>query len=117
MLVMHAHQKPVPPSKRLASLAEGRQTARNKQPIHEELEALVMACLDKNPNRRPQTARELADALSSLRFQTPWDEDAAELWWTQHEGPPPAARRTADPEEMSDAAEPAIPAAPVSRTF
>jgi serine/threonine-protein kinase len=72
MLVMHAHQKPVPPSKRLG------------QPMHEALEALVMACLDKNPNRRPQTARELSDALSALNFDQPWNEESAERWWTGH---------------------------------
>jgi eukaryotic-like serine/threonine-protein kinase len=72
MLVMHAHQKPVPPSKRLG------------RPMHEALEALVMACLDKNPNRRPQTARELSDALSSLHFDEPWNEESAEIWWTAH---------------------------------
>ena len=70
MLVMHAHQKPVPPSRRIG------------RPMHEALEALVMACLDKNPNRRPQTARELADALSSLDFAEPWTEESAGLWWT-----------------------------------
>ena len=78
MLVMHAHQKAVPPSKRLG------------QALHEGLESVVMACLDKNPNRRPQTARELSEMLSSLRFEAPWSEDARVRWWSQHQsGPPP----------------------------
>lgn len=72
MLVMHAHQKPVPPSRRLGS------------PIHPEIEALVMACLDKNPNHRPQTAIELGDALRAIRFEHPWTPERARLWWQSH---------------------------------
>jgi serine/threonine-protein kinase len=72
MLVMHAHQKPAPPSRRIG------------RPVHEALEATVMACLDKNPNRRPQTARELQEILESLRFDDPWNERrAAECWHEQ----------------------------------
>jgi serine/threonine-protein kinase len=72
MLVMHAHQKPDRPSKRLGA------------PLHEGLEATVMACLEKNPNRRPQTARELADGLRGLHFEYPWTEERARLWWKAH---------------------------------
>jgi serine/threonine-protein kinase len=72
MLVMHAHQKPVLPSKRI------------DRAIHPGLEALVMQCLEKNPNKRPQTARELSDALSALQFEHPWTDERAELWWKQN---------------------------------
>ena len=69
MLIMHAHQKPVSPSKRLGT------------PIHSGLEAVIMACLEKNPNRRPQTARELSETLNGLAFEKPWTEERAALWW------------------------------------
>lgn len=72
MLVMHAHQKPVLPSKRL------------DRPVHPGLEALIMQCLEKNPNKRPQTARELSDALGALQFERPWTDERAELWWKQN---------------------------------
>jgi serine/threonine-protein kinase len=72
MLVMHAHQKPVLPSKRI------------DRALHPGLEALVMQCLEKNPNKRPQTARELSEALSALQFEHPWTDERAELWWKQH---------------------------------
>ena len=72
MLVMHAHQKPVLPSKRI------------DRPMHPGLEALVMQCLEKNPNKRPQTARELSDALSALSFEHAWTDERAELWWKQN---------------------------------
>ena len=69
MLVMHAHQKPILPSKRV-DLA-----------IHPELESIVMTCLEKNPNRRPQSAQELRERLLSLRFERPWTDERALLWW------------------------------------
>ncbi|HSC86892.1 MAG TPA: protein kinase, partial [Polyangiaceae bacterium] len=69
MLVMHAHQKPLRPSKRVG------------HPIHTELEDLLMQCLEKNPGKRPQTARELVELLESLQFETPWTEERARLWW------------------------------------
>jgi hypothetical protein len=72
MLVMHAHQKPVLPSRRI------------DRPLHPGLEALVMQCLEKNPNKRPQTARELSDALGALVFEHPWSDERARLWWKQN---------------------------------
>jgi eukaryotic-like serine/threonine-protein kinase len=72
MLVMHAHQKPVLPSRRI------------DRALHSGLEALVMQCLEKNPNKRPQTARELSDALGALKFDHPWTDERAELWWKQN---------------------------------
>jgi serine/threonine protein kinase len=72
MLVMHAHQKPLTPSRRI------------DRAVHPGLEAIVMQCLEKNPNKRPQTARELSDALSALAFEHPWTDERAELWWKQH---------------------------------
>jgi eukaryotic-like serine/threonine-protein kinase len=90
MIVMHAHQKPVTPSVRV-----GRR-------IHPELEALVMACLEKNPDRRPQTARELSDGLAALTFERPWTEERAALWWKHY--------RPLEPEETPKA--PAVSDAP-----
>jgi serine/threonine-protein kinase len=73
MLVMHAHQKPVLPSRR----AEAK--------VHPELEAIIMACLEKNPNRRPQTAREMHERLNALSFEQGWTEERAALWWKRQE--------------------------------
>lgn len=72
MLVMHAHQKPITPSKRLGTR------------LHAELEAVIMNCLEKNPGKRPQTARELGERLSTIHFDTPWSEERAELWWRRY---------------------------------
>ncbi len=69
MLVMHAHQRPVPPSKR-ANIS-----------VPEQLEELILQCLDKNPNRRPQTARELGDRLRETGLAREWNRSRREAWW------------------------------------
>jgi hypothetical protein len=72
MLVMHAHQRPVPPSKRAGiSLPPG-------------LEELILQCLDKNPNKRPQTARELGDRLRELGIHEKWTRSRREAWWQKY---------------------------------
>jgi serine/threonine-protein kinase len=76
MLVMHAHQKPVLPSKRVGN------------PLHEGLERVIMDCLEKNPNKRPQSARELAERLEALAFEYPWGRERARLWWRKNQVEP-----------------------------
>lgn len=72
MLVMHAHQKPIAPTRRI------------DKSLHQGLEALVLKCLEKNPNRRPQSARELMESLSALRFEHTWSAERAGLWWKRY---------------------------------
>lgn len=71
MLVMHAHQKPVPPSRRA------------KIEIPPGLEALVMQCLDKNPNLRPASAEDLSRRLDELGLESLWTEARREEWWRE----------------------------------
>lgn len=72
MLVMHAHQRPVPPSKR-AGIA-----------VPQALEDLVLSCLHKNPNQRPQSARELGDRMHALGVHETWTRPRREAWWQTH---------------------------------
>jgi len=85
MLVMHAHQRPVLPSTRV-----GRK-------LHAELEAVIMGCLEKNPDKRPQTARELREQLDGLTFEHTWTEERSRLWWKRHD--PRALRPSNDEDE------------------
>jgi serine/threonine protein kinase len=65
----HLHTPPVPPSHKLG------------RPLPGKLEALVMRCLAKDPALRPQTARELREALEACDDVAPWSEEAARAWW------------------------------------
>lgn len=66
----HLHTTPVPPSTRL-----GRE-------LPKDLEAVVLKCLEKDPARRIQSARELKDALLRLAIP-PWSEAQARRWWSE----------------------------------
>lgn len=72
MLVMHAHQKPISPSRRVG------------QEVSPELEAIIMSCLEKNPNKRPQSAGEVMELLAALEFVRPWTHERRSLWWKAH---------------------------------
>jgi serine/threonine-protein kinase len=49
--------------------------------IPPELDALVLACLEKEPDRRPSTARELARRLRDIPLADRWGDEQAEAWW------------------------------------
>ncbi len=52
--------------------------------IPAELEAVVLACLEKDPARRPQTAAELRRRLEACGVE-PWDSECAQAWWRQYQ--------------------------------
>ena len=72
MLLQHVQAEPIPPSQR-TELA-----------IPRELDDLVMACLRKNPNDRPQNAEELLKMACSCRTCDSWNSDSAREWWERH---------------------------------
>jgi serine/threonine-protein kinase len=72
VLMQHLHAQPVPPSQR------------TELPIPRDLEELVMSCLEKDPNRRPQDAGELYRVAYRYRCQDEWTPDDAETWWRAH---------------------------------
>jgi len=72
MLMQHVQAPPVPPSER------------TELPIPPELDALVLSCLEKDPNKRPQNAEELlADACGCHKCET-WGLPQARHWWESH---------------------------------
>jgi serine/threonine-protein kinase len=69
MITRRVTEDPAPPSRR------------TELPIPPALEALVMACLARRPEDRPQSAAELNRALAALPVP-PWTEGDAREWWT-----------------------------------
>jgi len=105
MLVMHAHQRPVLPSVRIG------------QKLHTGLEAVIMGCLEKNPGKRPQTARELRDRIDALVFEHPWTDERQRLWWRSNRpmeakpsAPDEPQEPSAPPAEVEPATESSVPA-------
>jgi serine/threonine-protein kinase len=72
VLVEHASAAPVPPSER------------SELEIPAALDALILACLEKEPANRPQTAAELSRRLAEIVFAQPWDQERARAWWGLH---------------------------------
>ncbi|MEM9073631.1 MAG: serine/threonine-protein kinase [Myxococcota bacterium] len=75
MLYAHVEEEPAAPSKRRDRGSPGT--------IPEELDALVLRCLSKNPDERPRDAGELADALRGLEVAA-WSKRDAQRWWREH---------------------------------
>lgn len=51
--------------------------------VPEDLDRLVLECLDKRPEARPASALELYDRLQGLEIP-PWTRDQARAWWNTH---------------------------------
>ena len=52
--------------------------------IAPDLEALIMACLAKDPDQRPASARDLMARLEALDVSEPWTPQRAETWWREY---------------------------------
>jgi serine/threonine-protein kinase len=81
VMMHHTHTPPLPPSQR------------TELPIPPQFDQVILACLEKDPARRPQSARELSRRLGDIPVAKPWTEEQAYLWWSGHEpaGVQPAA--------------------------
>jgi serine/threonine-protein kinase len=67
----HLHQAPEPLSARGVTVPAA-------------LEALVLACLSKDPKGRPESAAELRRLLEACEVE-PWDNALAQSWWREHQ--------------------------------
>lgn len=73
VLSHHVHTQPIPPS----------QCTDN--PITPLLEDLVMQCLQKEPDHRPQSAGEIIELLKDFQGATPWSLQDSIEWWKNYE--------------------------------
>jgi serine/threonine-protein kinase len=72
ILMDHVQKKPDPPSSRVPG------------GLPAEIDRIVLACLEKDPNNRPQTAAELAAELRAVPRTEDWSEERARRWWLAH---------------------------------
>jgi serine/threonine protein kinase len=56
---------------------------RTDLPIPPELEAVIMACLSKDPDARPQSGEQLSRMLGAVPLPA-WTQRRAEAWWRTH---------------------------------
>jgi serine/threonine protein kinase len=71
-LLAHAHAPPEPPS------------ARTDRWIPPDLDALVLACLTKDRDRRPASPRDLLQRLETVALREAWTDARAREWWEMH---------------------------------
>ena len=79
LLYQHANATPIAPSQ----LSEFEVPA--------ELDSVILACLAKFPEERPQSAAELSRRLAAAVTRPAWTEELAHRWWDRHhpEAAPP----------------------------
>ncbi len=71
MLMAHAYEPVVPPS-------------RLRPGVPDDLQAVVLRCLEKDPARRFPDADSLGKALAACRDAGSWGDDRAAAWWRTH---------------------------------
>ncbi len=85
MLLRHLQQQPEAPS------------VASPMKVPPALDALILACLAKEPEGRPANAVELGRRLRELSLPSEWNDEMAEAWWTENMGKTEAGTRDALP--------------------
>lgn len=67
----HLHSTPVPPTERVPGIS-----------IPSRLQDLVLSCLEKDPDRRPQSMDALGEALAAVPLERTWTQAEAAACWT-----------------------------------
>jgi serine/threonine-protein kinase len=75
LVLQHVQDEPVPPSER------------TELSIPEALDEVILHCLRKSPDERPQSAAEVARALERVPLPSAWDAERATRWWQTHAPP------------------------------
>jgi len=85
----HLHTMPVPPAERLG------------RPLPQTLCSLTLACLEKDPDRRPESAAAFLHQLARCVDVPPWTESEARSWWKEHGASVMAADSSTSPDAMT----------------
>jgi serine/threonine-protein kinase len=85
----HLHTPPEPPSARLG------------RAVPEDLETLLLQCLEKNPENRPRSAHELCRRLEACAAFGGWTGDDARAWWSEHGALVAEAPQAVDPSDVT----------------
>jgi serine/threonine-protein kinase len=72
-LVKHAREEPEPPS------------ARSEVAFPSELDSVILECLEKDPERRPENAEVLGARFANCVSDGSWTADDAREWWSLHQ--------------------------------
>jgi serine/threonine protein kinase len=72
VLAHHLHSDPEPPSVRI------------NMPVERDLEKILLACLAKRPEDRPQSAQVLRSQLRACYAASRWTNQRAAEWWGTH---------------------------------
>jgi eukaryotic-like serine/threonine-protein kinase len=72
MMYQHANAQPVAPSQR------------SELEIPPDLDRVILACLAKFPEDRPQSAQELSRLLGATSAGSGWTDERARRWWDRH---------------------------------
>jgi eukaryotic-like serine/threonine-protein kinase len=88
----HVDETPIPPSERL-----GRH-------VSSELEDALLTCLEKSREKRPQTARDLAQLLLLCPDANAWSIEEADAWWGRHERSQPCTPEPSPERHTGDTA-------------
>ena len=72
LLTQHVGEPPEHPSARLAG------------GVPEDLERVILGCLAKSPEDRPQSANDLRERLLACASARTWTKDDAGRWWDEH---------------------------------
>ncbi len=89
----HLHTLPPPASRRSAS------------PLPPQLDALILECLEKDPGKRPSSAKVLQSRLQAISVEAPWTDERAEHWWSL-QAPDVSAKRSVADVVLSEEAHP-----------